>query len=103
MAQIKIYPKGLYMDKKRDGAPAFVKGKLSIKYDEFLAWLPTQKEFINEKGYMKFDLLKSEKDGKLYFTLDTYKASSTDGVPFVGKSDVQKASDEFNASDISWE
>lgn len=102
MAQIKIYPKGLYIDKPREGAPAFVKGKLSIKYDEFLAWLPTQKEFINEKGYMKFDLLKSDKEGKLYFTLDTYKSTSTDGVPFEGKSDVKEAADGFNASDVTW-
>jgi len=102
MAQIKTYPKGLYMDKPREGAPSFVKGKLSIKYDEFVAWLGTQKEFVNEKGYMKFDLLKSDKDGKLYFTLDTYKANPTDGVPFEGtRSDVQKAADEFT-NDVQW-
>ncbi len=102
MAQIKTYPRGLYMYKPRVGAPAFVKGKLSIKYDEFVAWLGTQKEFVNEKGYMKFDLLKSDKDGKLYFTLDTYKTSPSDGVPFVGtKSDVQKAADEFT-NDVQW-
>lgn len=113
MAQTKIYPKGLYMDKKREGAPAFVKGKLSIKAQDFVTFLKENKQYINDKGYMRFDLLQSEKDGKLYFTVDTYKSTPTDGVPFVGTSEdkslqetakqfdsIQYPTDEINPEDI---
>lgn len=81
MAQAKIYPKGIYFDKPHAKAPKFVKGKLSMKAQEFVAFLKENKQYINDKGYIKFDLLQSEKDGKLYFTVDTYK---TQDVPFVG-------------------
>ena len=81
MAQAKIYPKGLYMDKKREGAPSYVKGKLSIKAQDFVTFLKENKQYINDKGYMRFDLLLSEKDGRLYFTVDTYKSVD---VPFIG-------------------
>ena len=95
---MKTYPKGLYMDKPRENAPKFVKGKLSMKPKEFVDFIKAHKEYINEKGYMKFDLLQSEKDGKLYFTLDTYKVGSNDfsGQPFESKK--EQASLEETAS-----
>lgn len=100
---MKIYPKGLYFDKPHANAPKFVKGKLSMKAQDFVNFLKENKQYINEKGYIKFDLLQSEKDGKLYFTLDTYKAGSNDfiGEPFESskpKSDeesLEKTSEEF--------
>ena len=64
----KIFADGIYFDAPREGAPEFVKGKVSIKVDKALLFL---KQHENEKGYVNLDLLKS-KEGKLYFQLNTW-------------------------------
>lgn len=61
---------GFFFDKPREGAPDFVKGRVSIKVAEAIPFLEANK---NEKGYVNIDLLKSKEGGKLYFKLNTYK------------------------------
>ncbi len=64
----KIFAKGMFFNKPREGAPDFVKGKIDIKVDEFLLFL---KENENQKGYVNLDL-KESKGGKLYLELNTF-------------------------------
>jgi len=64
------FPKGLFINPKRDGAPDFVVGSLSIRKEEFATWLSEQE--VNEKGYLTIDILKS-KEGKTYLKLNQWK------------------------------
>lgn len=64
------FPQGLFINPKRENAPEFVLGSLSIKKEEFLEWLKEQEE--SEKGYINIDILKS-KEGKSYLKLNTWK------------------------------
>lgn len=34
----KIFAKGIYFDKPKEGSPDFVKGKISVKVDDFIAF-----------------------------------------------------------------
>jgi len=52
------YPKGIFIDKAREGAPEFVRGRLSFKVEDAVAWL---KENANEKGYVNVDILNGDK------------------------------------------
>lgn len=60
---------GFFFDKPKEGAPDFVKGRLSIQAEKAIALINKHK---NEKGYVNIDLLKS-KEGKLYMTVNTWK------------------------------
>lgn len=61
--------KGIYFDRPREGAPAFVKGRMSIKVADAVEFL---RENVNEKGYINADLLQSKDGTKLYFHLDEW-------------------------------
>lgn len=63
-----IFPEGIYFKKPREGAPAFVKGDISIQPEKLYQWA---KQYTNEKGYVNMDL-KISKEGKLYLQLNTY-------------------------------
>jgi hypothetical protein len=65
----KIYAKGMYGNKPKQGAPDFVTSKMSFKVDDFVAFLNEHK---NEKGYVNIDQLVG-KDDKFNFVLNTYK------------------------------
>lgn len=56
------FPEGLMFELPREGAPEFVKGRLSIHVPRLKKWLD---ENVNERGYIDIDLKKS-KAGKLY-------------------------------------
>lgn len=70
----KIYPKGLIWKRPREGAPDFIKGSMSIKVDEFVAFL--QKH--SNKGWVNLDFKKSKEKGTLYFQLDDWKPKPKD-------------------------
>lgn len=63
-----IYPRGLRVWPPREGAPDFVKGKISIHLETFIEWA---RKNLDEKGFIAFDL-KDGRDG-IYATLNTYK------------------------------
>lgn len=65
-----VFASGFYFDKPREGAPDFVKGRLSIKVEDALTFLETYK---NSKGYVNLDLLKSKDGSKLYLTLNRWE------------------------------
>ena len=60
---------GFFFDRPKEGAPDFVKGRLSIQAEKATALI---NQYKNEKGYVNLDLLKS-KEGKLYMTVNTWK------------------------------
>ena len=64
------FPKGLFINSKRENAPDFVLGSLSVKRDEFISWLKEQK--VNEKDYLNIDILKS-REGKTYLKLNEWQ------------------------------
>lgn len=64
----KIYPKGIFINKPREGAPDFVRGSISIKSVEALEFI---KEHTNPSGYVNLDILKGEKGS--YLVLNDYK------------------------------
>jgi hypothetical protein len=65
---MKIFPKGLIIKPKRETAPDFVKAHLSVKVDEFTAFLKEHQD----NGWVNIDILKS-KEGKTYLALNTFK------------------------------
>jgi hypothetical protein len=74
---------GFWFDKPREGAPEFVKGRISIQAEKALE---TITKFKNEKGYVNLDLLKS-KEGKLYLSVNDWKPEQKD---------------EIKAEDVPW-
>jgi len=64
----KTFPKGIFFQKPREGAPDFVRGNLSFKVDEAIAFLNEHK---NAQGYVNIDMLKSEKG--IYLALNEWK------------------------------
>lgn len=65
----KVYPKGIYANKKRDNSPEFVLGGISIKKYDLMEWLESAEE--NDKGYINLDMLKGD-DGP-YLVVNTWK------------------------------
>ena len=64
------YIKGLIIKAPKQGAPAFVKGSISIKREEMLEWLKTaQGEWIN------LDIKESKESKKWYAEINEWKPS----------------------------
>ena len=72
-----IFVDGLIFTRPRESSPDFVKGGLSIKVDELIAFLQKHKK---ADGWVNADLLKS-KQGKLYFKLNTWEPPKKDDAP----------------------
>lgn len=64
----KIFAKGIYFDKPREGAPEFIRGRISIKVVDAIPFLEM---FQSNAGYVNLDLKKS-KEGKLYLELNQF-------------------------------
>lgn len=65
----KIFPTGFRFERPNEKCPEWIKGKISIKVDEFIPFL---QEYRNDRGYINIDL-KMSKDKKLYCELNTFK------------------------------
>ena len=64
-----IFLNGFIFKRPRAGCPDFVKGEMSIKADEAIAFI--QKHTKN--GWLNADLLASKDNTKLYFKLNTWE------------------------------
>lgn len=64
-----VFADGFIFKKPRPEAPSFVKGSLSIKTAEAIAFI--QRHSVNSE-WVNLDL-KQSKEGKLYLQLNTYK------------------------------
>lgn len=77
-----IFADGMMFTKKRDGAPDFVLGGVSIKVDEFVAFLQKHKK---EDGWVNLDMLrgKDKEDGtkgRPYFKLNDWKPEKKEDI-----------------------
>lgn len=65
-----VYAEGLYFNKNKPTTPESVKkwkmGGISIQKDRFMAQLANLP--ADEKGYVRFDLTKNEKDGEVFYS-----------------------------------
>lgn len=68
MTNDKKFADGLIYKAPKPGSPDFVKGKVSVKVDEFKKFLDEN----NDGGWVNLDFLKS-KAGKFYFVLNDWK------------------------------
>lgn len=66
----KEYPKGIWFNQKRDTAPDFVLGSISISKQSFMEWL--QGKEANDKGYINLDVLMG-KEEKPYIAVNNYQ------------------------------
>ena len=79
-----IYAKGLYFNPNRPDTPDSVKewkkGAVSIQVDNFIEQLKELKSKADQKGYVRFDLTKNEKNGEVFysFRLNDWKPTVTD-------------------------
>lgn len=71
----KVFAKGLFAKAKNEKAPAFVKGSLSIKVEDFIVFLNEHK---NDSGYVNLDLLENKTDpSKWNATINDFKPDAT--------------------------
>lgn len=70
----KIFADGFRFEKPREGSPEFVKGRISVKVPEAIAFL---EQHQNNGGWVNIDLKKSQ-GGKLYLELNTWTPKKTD-------------------------
>ncbi len=67
-----VFASPLFWKGREEKWPDFVRGKLSIDIAKFNNFLKENADFITAKGYMNFNLNKSQK-GNYYFQVDTWK------------------------------
>lgn len=72
MADDKIFADGFIYKPPREGAPDYVKGSLSIKVADFMAFLQQHEK---PDGWVNLDI-KESKGGKLYAELNTWTRDS---------------------------
>jgi len=75
-----IFVEGLFFDKPREGAPDFVRGRISVNTKKFFAFVADNQEYVSEHGYLNLDLLRSKDKGSLYLTLNTFKPQKKETV-----------------------
>lgn len=67
-----VYAKGLYFNANHPDTPESVrewkKGSVSIQIDNFIEQLTSLKSKADQKGYVRFDLTKNEKNGEVFFS-----------------------------------
>ena len=86
----KVFPQGIMFKVPREGSPDFIKGSVSIKKGEFIAYL---QQLDSTDEWANLDLKKS-KGGKLYFDLNDWKPEGETPVaqvvaPVVDQVDIQ--------------
>lgn len=64
----KIFSDGIIFKRPRENAPDYIKGNVSIKVNDLVAFL---NKHVKPDGWVNLTL-KESKNGKLYFELDTW-------------------------------
>jgi hypothetical protein len=87
-----VYAAGLYFNtvdpKTLDEVKKWKKGSIAIHKAKFMEQLATLE--ANEKGYIKFDLTRNEKDGEVFFSfkLNEWKPEKKDIVDPISPEDM---------------
>ena len=92
----KIFTNGLIFKAPRENAPDFVKGSLSVKVDDFIAFLH---EHNTNAGWINIDI-KESKGGKLYCELNQYKPEKPNLEPKENAAVIEYHEDEIDESSI---
>jgi len=81
----KIFINGLISKEVPETAPAFILGKMSIKVDDLITWLQSNRN-LADNGWINLTVKRSANTDKRYIEVDTYKPKVNDGsavdVPF---------------------
>jgi hypothetical protein len=76
---------GFFFERPKEGAPSFVKGKLSVQAEKAIEFINTHK---NDRGYINLDLLEARETKKLYLALNTWKPETKPTTDTLEDSDV---------------
>ena len=60
---------GFYFDKPREGAPDFIKARISVKVEDAIE---TLNKYKNEKGYVNLELLQKKDKTGHYLQINTF-------------------------------
>ena len=71
-----VFVDGMIFKKPKEGAPDFVKGHISIKAPELIAFL---QKHAKADGWVNIDMKKSKDGGKLYFQLNEWTPPKKEG------------------------
>ena len=71
----KVFVDGMIIKNKSDGTPGWVKEKISLKLDEFGAWVAAQKKADPSLEWINIDIKQSQ-GGKLYAERDMWKPTA---------------------------
>lgn len=96
-----VFSEGLFFDRPRDGAPSYVKGRLSISARKFFTWMKANPQYLSDKGWLNLDL-KTSKEGKLYLQVNTYKPKKVETTPDSMTSEGYDGEPAINADEIPW-
>jgi hypothetical protein len=66
----KTFPEGIFFNERRDNAPQFVLGSISIQPDKLIKFLNGQEE--RDDGSIRLDILRSKKTGKPYLVVNEF-------------------------------
>lgn len=78
---------GFYFDKPREGAPEFIKARISVKVEDAIE---TLKKYKNDAGYVNLELLKKKDGTGHYLQVNTYGLNLDPEAP-VSKSEPRPA------------
>ena len=96
MPDEKIFANGMMFRPPSPKAPAFILGGLSIKVDEFIAFL---QEHNTNSGWVNIDI-KESKGGKWYCELNTYKPERPNLDKKEEEPTIEYPEDEINPDDL---
>jgi hypothetical protein len=71
----KVFVDGMIIKNKTEGTPDWVKEKISLKLDEFGAWVAAQKKADPSLEWINIDIKQSQ-GGKLYAERDMWKPTA---------------------------
>lgn len=75
MSDEKVFVDGMIIKSKSEGTPDWVKEKISLKLDEFGAWVAAQKKADPSLEWINIDIKQSQ-GGKLYAERDMWKPTT---------------------------
>jgi len=93
MSDDKVFVEGMMAKQPDDGAPDFVKLKLSLKLDEFGVWVASQKKADPELEWINIEV-KEGRSGKWYAERNMWKPDA--------KQSARQPANNFKSDDIPW-
>lgn len=99
----KIFINGLISKDISDTTPDWILGRLSVKVEDLQKWLTENSALQDENGWINLTVKRSEKTGKRFIEVDTWKptqqavADTTNKLTGQAAEDNKRRIDEINA------